>query len=102
MIKTVELPTGYYANGNAKPHRTAEVLTYKDGWMRVRYRDNGEEETVTAKAILKIHSDCIIEETVSDAVEKDFHIRRYCEHNCGYKCLTGKEYKKIAEVAKCI
>lgn len=52
----VELPEGYHANGDVRPSRTAEILQYKDGWMRIRYCDNRQETTVTANAILGIYT----------------------------------------------
>ncbi len=38
--------------------------------------------------------DCIVWTMFKDTKEKDYHINKYCEKNCQYKCLKGLNYKK--------
>lgn len=39
-------------------------------------------------------NDCIINNFFIDANEPKFEQLKYCEQNCGFRCLNGKEYKK--------
>jgi hypothetical protein len=38
--------------------------------------------------------DCIINDMFIDANEPVYERLRYCEENCGYKCISAKSYKK--------
>jgi len=89
MDITVDLP-----DGQGRPYRKAEVLEYQNGWVKVRYCNNKKEETVTAKAIMRIHTNCKIENIFIDTIERDYHVNYYCTWNCQHKCLKALEVGK--------
>ena len=42
-----------------------------------------------------LDKDCIIWTMFQDANDPRWHQLEYCQKNCQYKCLNGKDYKKI-------
>ena len=48
--RIVMLPEGWFPDGTERPMRKATVLSESEGWARVKYHDDGTEQTVTTMA----------------------------------------------------
>lgn len=83
-----------YLKRNATPFRHDLIIAFPQfDYVDLEYVIDSVIDKVSAVGVPV--SDCIINNTFVDANFADYHRKEYCLINCGFRCKTGRDYRKI-------